>query len=263
MTFSHFKSQQLNLNLIRSYWQNADLDWAYPSYQRPYNWLIYTHSGEGIVTLPERSVRLLPNTLAVVPLNTQSHYRCLSPMRIAACAFTLNITHGPDVFALYHPPSEPLDCPDSALIEPLVPVPEALPETFLAMGSMYQLLAPILAASQPQGQIDVHEQRLMSLLGHIDKHLSEPLSVAELAQFHGSSEGHLSRWFSKTMGTPIKRYIQQQRIAKATNLLTFSQASIESIATRVGFEDPLYFSRVFKQHTGSTPSGYRKSRELE
>ena len=53
-------------------------------------------------------------------------------------------------------------------------------------------------------------------------------------------------------------YLANYRISQATELLTMTDLSIESIALSCGYTDPLIFSKVFKIKKGQTPSRYRK-----
>ena len=55
-------------------------------------------------------------------------------------------------------------------------------------------------------------------------------------------------------------YKQIQRINIAKNLLSTTNLSIKEISTIIGFKDPLYFGRCFKQSVGQTPSGFRANR---
>jgi two-component system response regulator YesN len=49
------------------------------------------------------------------------------------------------------------------------------------------------------------------------------------------------------------------RIDKAKLLLADRSLTVDAVAERVGFEDPKYFARVFKDHAGMSPSGYRRA----
>lgn len=64
--------------------------------------------------------------------------------------------------------------------------------------------------------------------------------------------------FKCYMGMTPKQYITSIRINKAKELLKSTDYSIEEIGTLVGYENPLYFSRIFKKVIGCAPSAYRK-----
>jgi AraC-like DNA-binding protein len=70
----------------------------------------------------------------------------------------------------------------------------------------------------------------------------------------------LSREFSKYFDNlSFGDYIRKLRIEKATHLLSDPSLSLGEIAYLTGFSDQSHFNRIFKKHTGSTPSEYRKS----
>lgn len=98
---------------------------------------------------------------------------------------------------------------------------------------------------------------LTNLLLYIDNHLSEDLTIEHLCsvcQFHPS---HLTMRFKKLVGCTPSEYITNLRIEKATNFLTASKKHIQEISEIVGFKDSYYFSKVFKQKTGFSPTDYR------
>ena len=85
-------------------------------------------------------------------------------------------------------------------------------------------------------------------------------SLAELAALTGLSEHHFCRSFVRSTGTPPHRWLLNQRVARAQQLLSSSLLTVAEIAASVGYEDPSYFARLFKRHTGVTPLTYRKER---
>ncbi|MFV0352979.1 MAG: helix-turn-helix domain-containing protein [Oscillospiraceae bacterium] len=82
------------------------------------------------------------------------------------------------------------------------------------------------------------------------------LSVAELAAACGYHENYFSSFFKKAMGCTPRHYINLQKINKAKDLLLFSDCNVTETADQLGFSGVHYFSRVFHQLTGITPSEY-------
>jgi AraC-like DNA-binding protein len=107
-----------------------------------------------------------------------------------------------------------------------------------------------------------HRQRALRI---VDNHIGEsdlgPLRVAESM---GVSERYLQRIFAER-GETLSAIIRGRRIAEARRLLASRHAasrSVASVAYRVGFADPAYFTRVFREQTGMTPADYRKAAML-
>ena len=81
-----------------------------------------------------------------------------------------------------------------------------------------------------------------------------------------AAERHMSDcWFNKTFKKVTKmtptQYIISLRITNAINLLESTGHNINQIASMVGYDDALYFSRLFKKHTGLSPLEYKRQRK--
>jgi len=64
--------------------------------------------------------------------------------------------------------------------------------------------------------------------------------------------------FRKVFGVTPNDYIRITRLEKAALMLRMNQFSVAQIATEVGFTNPAYFTKCFRQHYGITPSEYQK-----
>jgi AraC-like DNA-binding protein len=83
-------------------------------------------------------------------------------------------------------------------------------------------------------------------------------SVAQIAGAAGLSADYFSRLFQRTTGKSVRRWIVEERIRAATELLGDPSMSIGQVAERLGYQDLFYFCRQFKQVMGVSPSGFRK-----
>ncbi len=88
---------------------------------------------------------------------------------------------------------------------------------------------------------------------YLDHEYARPISMTELAARIGFSEGYFYRAFKTRTGQTPVQYLTEVRICKAIQLLQQSSLPIAKVARLVGYADPLYFSRVFKRHTGKSP----------
>ncbi len=131
-----------------------------------------------------------------------------------------------------------------------------------SMSLLYQLYAQLIRAEQPT-YLPQAKQDLFDEAVHIisETYTDANISVVELAEKAGMSEVHFRRCFRKIYKVSPQEYITALRITYAKECLQFSGHSMEEIAKSSGFPDPGYFSRVFKQKTGFTPSEYRKQIE--
>ena len=100
------------------------------------------------------------------------------------------------------------------------------------------------------------------LIGYIDAHIAEDLSLENLAEYVNFSTFHLSRMFKRYTGTTLNKYIITKRIDKAKLLLKGSM-SITNISKEVGFNNYNHFYRTFKNVTGVSPADYKESATKE
>jgi two-component system response regulator YesN len=94
---------------------------------------------------------------------------------------------------------------------------------------------------------------------YLATHASEKISLQAVAEEFGFNYTYLSYLFKKSLGKSPSEYLTQCRIDQAKRLLTQSEEhSIKEISSAVGYDDPYYFSRIFKATIGLSPSEYRK-----
>ncbi|MDX3002699.1 helix-turn-helix transcriptional regulator [Kribbella solani] len=71
---------------------------------------------------------------------------------------------------------------------------------------------------------------------------------------------YLAELFAGELGRPPHRYLSERRIDRARQLLEASAIAITALAISLGFSSSQHFARVFRQHTGTTPTAFRASR---
>lgn len=95
---------------------------------------------------------------------------------------------------------------------------------------------------------------------HIDDHYLTSITIDTLAELFHFSPSYITRIFKKEYGMPPFRYLLGLRIDEAKRMIRANDnLNIGLIAETVGYEDQHYFSRIFKNVTGLTPSEYKKS----
>jgi AraC family transcriptional regulator len=99
---------------------------------------------------------------------------------------------------------------------------------------------------------------LRQVLDYIRSHLSQDLSIIDLAQVAGMSPYYFLRLFKKSMHVTPRQYIIQTRIDRAKELLISRELSIAEIAFECGFTSQSHFTNVFRQITKTTPKIYQR-----
>jgi AraC-like DNA-binding protein len=97
------------------------------------------------------------------------------------------------------------------------------------------------------------------VLRMLDDHTAEPLSLAQLASLTRLTPNYLNRLFRQFTGVSIHRYLTRRRMDQAMELCRAGGLSVKEIAARVGYDDPLYFSRAFHRRFGVPPSRVPRS----
>ena len=83
-------------------------------------------------------------------------------------------------------------------------------------------------------------------------------SMEDVARAAGVSVRNLNHLFNQQVQMPPMRVLLDYRLDQACRLLRHSEESIEQIAEDCGFPNRYYFSRMLKQHRGTSPAAYRK-----
>lgn len=103
-----------------------------------------------------------------------------------------------------------------------------------------------------------HNHSIEEILQFIHEHYQEHLSVTHIADLFQIERRHLAYLFKRYTGMSPLNYLTEYRIRRSKELLRQADYSIAKVAELVGFEDNLYFSRIFKKRTGYSPSAYRE-----
>ena len=128
------------------------------------------------------------------------------------------------------------------------------------IGYLYLLLSHFIEYSQSghSANESAMEKNLKAAEKYILQNYQNTISVETLACACGISRSWLFRCFKALTNTSPKEYLTAYRIERAKILLQNSTLSIRQISYSTGFQDELYFSKVFKKITGKSPSEYRK-----
>jgi AraC-type DNA-binding domain-containing proteins len=103
------------------------------------------------------------------------------------------------------------------------------------------------------------DHRILEACQILSASLSSEISIEELAERVFLSPSRLAHLFREQVGVSIVRWREDQRIIRAKLLLQTTPLPVAVIGQQTGYDDQLYFSRVFKKRVGVSPSEYRKS----
>lgn len=111
--------------------------------------------------------------------------------------------------------------------------------------------------------VDIQEKSASDMVGEImqylSEHISEKVSLEDIVKEYSINRNLLNQIFIKETSMTCLNYLEKMRIGLAQTMLADTELQIAEISDRVGYPDPNYFIKVFKKHTGVTPSKYRES----
>lgn len=109
----------------------------------------------------------------------------------------------------------------------------------------------------PASHAALRDTRIADAVRHLRQHFAEPFYLPEVATRVGLSVSRLSHLFTEQMGQTPRQFVEEERLARASQLLVFTARPVHAIASEVGYENPFYFTLRFKARFGLAPRDYR------
>jgi AraC-like DNA-binding protein/ligand-binding sensor protein len=103
-----------------------------------------------------------------------------------------------------------------------------------------------------------HASALRKAERFIWENYTRKISLQEIAEASGLSAPYFSTIFKDEMGENLSNYLNRLRVEKAAAMLAETELTLNEIASACGFEDQSWFSKIFKNFTGSSPGKYRE-----
>ena len=113
--------------------------------------------------------------------------------------------------------------------------------------------------SNVNGRSDV-ARKIEQSIAYMVQHLNQPLHVAALASAVNVSPSHYSALFKRLTGSPPIDYFIHLRMQHACRLFESTTLNVREVAAVLGYEDPFYFSRLFKSVHRLAPNDYRQKK---
>lgn len=127
-----------------------------------------------------------------------------------------------------------------------------------ANASLLELLFAVSGAINNPSNEKVLDS-ILPVVSYMNINYNKQLTLDELAKISGYSKSRFSHLFVKAMGAAPIKYLNNNRLKNACEMLSSSNLSVGEIAYSCGFNDQLYFCRLFKQRFGKSPSEYRET----
>ncbi len=127
-----------------------------------------------------------------------------------------------------------------------------------ATSIFYRILEEIVKQNTRQGRSHDYD-KIREAVHYLNKNFTDPaLSVEELCKISEISDTYFRRLFMREFKMTPVRYLTEMRMNYAAELLESGYYDVEQVSAEAGFSDSKYFSRVFKEFYGKTPSEYKR-----
>ena len=104
----------------------------------------------------------------------------------------------------------------------------------------------------------ISDYYIKEAIHYIEQNFQNDISIEEIARVCGINRSYFGKIFRKSIGKSPQEFLMNYRMIKATELLSLTSLSISEISQAVGYDNPLHFSRAFKNVYGISPRTWRK-----
>lgn len=120
-----------------------------------------------------------------------------------------------------------------------------------------QAIAAQLPTEARYHAVSARGDRLQAAIAHVTKQYLRPIPESEVAQLCSMSPSRFCREFKNEFNVTFVEYLANYRMKQAKKLLINPTMPVADVAMAVGFNDPSYFTRVFRKQEGISPSEFR------
>tara|TARA_R110000823_G_scaffold119998_20_gene244568 strand:+ start:7065 stop:7949 length:885 start_codon:yes stop_codon:yes gene_type:complete len=233
------------------------------------NLLLYCVAGRGHARSAAWSGAVAPGEALLLPQGLAHEYEADSedPWTIYWVHFQGSATPVFNQYLGYRENSRPLttvgvSLPLIARFKAMMAVRRTGYSTHAFVNAANQLRQLLTQIAQEQRSIEASGQSnfdLDALQRFMQENIGQPLDLGTLAATAGLSKYHFATKYKTLTGYSPIRHFLNMKMEHAGHLLDSSELSVKEIATALGYEDPLYFSRLFSATVGMSPRAYRRS----
>ncbi|MCC5929182.1 MAG: AraC family transcriptional regulator [Cyclobacteriaceae bacterium] len=105
----------------------------------------------------------------------------------------------------------------------------------------------------------MNDDLVNAIKAYLKENITEKITISKITEEFNKSNSTVFSIFKQKTGYSIIHYFNLLKIQYACELISFTSMPIKEISYKLNFQDPLYFSRLFKKYMGISPSEYRKT----
>lgn len=230
---------------------------------------IYCTKGKGEIRLNNVTTKITPNQFFIIPKNTKHEYKAdeKNPWSIYWLHFKGNLA--PELYKRYSAThisnykSVSFSADKIALFEKIFRLFSSnYLENHIEYANLLSLnfISAFIYHDFESGKDLSYSDTLVDLIkDFLLNNLDKNYTLDDLAEKFNYSKSYLHTKFKEKTGYPVLVFFNLKKIQKACEYLNYTDLSIKQISFKIGFDDPLYFSRVFKNFMGKSPRNYKQS----
>ncbi|MGH7145377.1 MAG: helix-turn-helix domain-containing protein [Planctomycetota bacterium] len=228
--------------------------------------LIFVTRGQVVWVIAGVEQDLAPGDLVLVPPAVEHHaFSRTQRVTLESLHVEVTLPGGRDLFELIVPPRRQTvparSRLDRYLRGALAEYDRPQPEVTRAVLPFWSplILHELLRDNDRRGLLTCRDEDplILGMLEELNRRIEQPTTLDELAAKAGFSAQHLNRVFRRRLGLTPLQYLLRMRLEQAAVLLRDNRRTVRGVAEAVGFDDPYYFSRMFRQQFGRSPAQYR------
>lgn len=145
-----------------------------------------------------------------------------------------------------------------SLLKLYQPIPTEA-EWLATVSCAQHILSHVALASQQGSAMSEHDAGIQAVIAHMETCLNSDLKLTHFAQHAGLSPSYFCKVFKTLTGRSPMDHFNRLKIREACSLLSTQDTTVKEVASRLGFHDPYYFSRLFKKLVGLSPDRFRQA----
>lgn len=267
-SFKNTLKENAGLSVYNTGYEKCDSNYVWGPALRDHYLIHYISSGRGTYVHGDHSYTLREGDLFLVTPGELIHYRADADDPWEYCWVGFNGTDARRLVAMAGFSAEEPVLHSRAKKETerlMMAIAEVSGNTAAAdaqmVGCLYHFLAHLIRLNEQNTVSNPHQEYVANALRFIQYNYANDIGISDIARYVGISRSQLYRAFLEDFGISPHTYLQRYRINEACSLLRNPNYSIAEVAGSVGFNDPLYFSRVFKSIKQCPPSAYQREKK--
>lgn len=259
--------EELSFCIAVQYKDKQDYSCNYNNSPRPCHNLVFMLEGNGTIITENTEILVKTGDILFIPRNSTyiSSWRATPTCTFQSVHFNFPFNKDPFLNT-----TTPVQLLPNAQFDALFEMTETIKQyqssnvfdSFLSLSAFYNLCGMLLSKAKTKKIVNL-DSCIKPAVTHMQNYYNKPCKIDYLSALCYLSPSRFFYLFKKHVGCSPIVYKNKIAIQKATHDLVFNKdKSIESIAFEHGFSSPIYFRRLFKKITGSTPSQYRNQQIL-